>query len=557
MSDENDVELQQKNSYSVRNGLILGALTTLPLIVLFYLGEQIAGLPFVPFDIFDWMARILPGDVITLGIDGIVTVIDTFNLGSTSTTAKLIEQLMALVFYVVGGALFGAAIAWLLNRGLGHFVAGGIVGAASYLFVVLVEITLPMGDNSAAALVWTGVLIVSWGILNGYLSYRIHGFEQIGDMQGRRRVLIGTATGSLALVIAGVGLGKLVGEDESVDVAGGSLTDLELTNTPVPEQQAYPDTNEIVDPTAAAEIDIERTRDDLDPAPGTRSELTATEDFYRIDINTRSPSIDLDEWRLETAGLFDNPRSFTLNELRQFPAVTQPITLSCISNRVGGDLIGTSNWTGLRLKDLMEELGLQPSALELMVDSADGFFESVILEDMTDPRTLLVYGMNDEILTDGHGFPLRIYIPNRYGMKQPKWIKQITAVGESVMGYWVVRGWSPEAQPQIVSVIDTIAKDEPETDGLIPVGGIAWAGDRGIKNVEILIDDGDWLETDLRKPPLSQLTWVQWRYDWSPLPGKHEFKVRATDGNGDLQIEEKSGVRPDGATGFHSMDVRI
>jgi hypothetical protein len=165
--------------------------------------------------------------------------------------------------------------------------------------------------------------------------------------------------------------------------------------------------------------------------------------------------------------------------------------------------------------------------------------------------------MNGEPLPQGHGFPLRIYIPNRYGMKQPKWIKQITAVGESVLGYWVVRGWSQEARPQIVSVIDSIASDEPSADGRIPVGGIAWAGDRRIEKVELQIDDGEWMEATLRTPPLSQLTWVQWRYDWSPLSGKHEFRVRATDGDGTLQIEEKSGVRPDGATGYHSKDVRI
>ena len=125
------------------------------------------------------------------------------------------------------------------------------------------------------------------------------------------------------------------------------------------------------------------------------------------------------------------------------------------------------------------------------------------------------------------------------------------------MGYWVVRGWSQEARPQIVSVIDTIAEDDPDNEGSIPIGGIAWAGDRGIKKVEIQVDDGEWHETLLRVPPLSQLTWVQWRYDWTPEQGKHKFRVRATDGDGLLQIEEESGVRPDGATGYHSADIRI
>ncbi len=557
MSDENGVEVQENKSDSITDGLVLGAITTLPLVVLFYIGDKFAGLPFVPFDIFDWIARILPGDVITLGIDSIVSIIYIFNLGSTSANAKLIEQIMALLIFVGLGALFGGAVAWLLNRGLGFFIAGSLVGAISYLFVVMVEITLQLGDSSAAALIWTGFLIIGWGILNGYLNQRIHGFEQTRDSEGRRRVLIWTAGGSLTLMLAGLGVGKLVSDDEAVDVVSDSLTNVQSPISPITEGEAYPSIGELEDPTAGPEIDTVGTRDDVEPAPGTRPELTSNEDFYRIDINIRSPSIDQDEWSLEVGGLFDNLRSLSLTDLRSFPAVTQPITLSCISNRIGGDLIGTSNWTGLRLIDLLEELGIQREAKELVIDAVDGFYESVVLKDMMDPRTLLVYAMNGEILPKEHGFPLRIYIPNRYGMKQPKWIRQMTAVGETVLGFWVVRGWSQEARPKIVSVIDTIAKDEPGDDGRVPVGGIAWAGDRSITKVELQIDDGNWLETTLRTPTLSPLTWVQWRYDWSPLSGKHEFRVRATDGNGDLQIEEKSGVRPDGATGFHSKDVRI
>ncbi|GMQ77798.1 MAG: hypothetical protein BMS9Abin02_0287 [Anaerolineae bacterium] len=557
MSEANIEVIQKDKSYSIKNGLIIGALTTLPLIGLFYLGDQVGGLSFVPFDIFDWMARILPGNVITLGIDGIVTVIDILNLGSTSTSAKLIEQLIALFLFGAAGAVLGGATAWLLKRGLSRFKAGGLVGAIAFLFVVIVEIILPLGNSSLFALIWIGILLIGWGIVNGYLNQAINGFEQSGDKQGRRRVLIGTAGGALTLLLTGVGLGKLFGSQETANDASEILANGNPAGTPTAQAEAYPGSATLESSTNGPDILVTRTRDDVDPAPGTRSELTSNEDFYRIDINTRQPSINQEEWQLEVVGLFDKPRGLSLQELRSFPSETQPITLSCISNRVGGDLIGTSNWTGLRLMDLLEELGIQPEAKELMVDSADGFFESVIREDMMDPRTLLVYAMNGEPLPKGHGFPLRIYIPNRYGMKQPKWIKQITAVGESVLGYWVVRGWSQEARPQIVSVIDSIAADEPSANGQIPVGGIAWAGDRGIQKVELQIDDGDWMEATLRTPPLSQLTWVQWRYDWSPLSGKHEFRVRATDGDGALQIKKKSGVRPDGATGYHSKEVRI
>jgi DMSO/TMAO reductase YedYZ molybdopterin-dependent catalytic subunit len=309
--------------------------------------------------------------------------------------------------------------------------------------------------------------------------------------------------------------------------------------TPVPE------------PTAGATV-----RDRLPPAPGTRPELTANEDFYRIDINTRPVVIDGESWVLQVDGLFDSPRPLTIEDLMAYPAVTQPITLSCISNRVAGDLIGTSNWTGVRLRDVLKDLGLRPGARELYIEAADGFYESVAMEDMMDPRTLLVYAMNGETLPVEHGYPLRIYIPDRYGMKQPKWITRIEAIDEQGPGYWVERGWSEEARPHIVSVIDAVAL-ERSPDGTLAVGGIAWAGDRGIQKVELQVDGGDWVETALRTPPLSPLTWVQWRYDWPAEPGRHTLTVRATDGTGALQIEERSTPHPSGATGYHSLDVNV
>ncbi|HSG17473.1 MAG TPA: molybdopterin-dependent oxidoreductase, partial [Anaerolineae bacterium] len=218
---------------------------------------------------------------------------------------------------------------------------------------------------------------------------------------------------------------------------------------------------------------------------------------------------------------------------------------------------GTSNWTGARLRDVIESLGIQAEARALVLTAADGFHETVVVEDMLDPRTLLVYGMNGETLPVDHGFPLRIYIPDRYGMKQPKWIVGMTAVPEEDDGYWVKRGWSREARPQIVSVIDNVAVEQPSPEGLIPVGGIAWAGDRGIQKVELQIDDEPWVQASLRTPPLSPLTWVQWRYDWPAQPGRHTVRVRATDGTGAVQIEDESGVRPDGATGYHQERVSV
>ncbi len=572
---------------SLALGALLGGLTSLPLMALWYLGEQFADLAFVPFDIFDWLARTLPGDVITLGIDVIVRTIETLNLGPTSTAAKTIEQLMGLSLVLAGGVALGVVVAWLLRatswRG---WQVGTLVGLVALLPIIAIEFGLAAtGDlgvarNPALSLLWLGLTIIGWGAILGDLLERQEAPKVAREADvGRRDALVKIAGGSVAVALGAWGLGSLLGRQSQVTGAGQPLA-LE-TATPEagvptatsgpsatpPSPTATPEaratgvaerlTSEpepvspLPEPTATATI-----RDRVEPAPGTRLELTPNEDFYRIDISTRPAVIDGEAWVLEVGGLFDNPRPLTLEDLMAYPAVTQAITLSCISNRVGGDLIGTSNWTGARLRDVLKDLGLRPEAKELFIEGADGFFESVVMEDIMDPRTLLVYGMNGETLPVRNGFPLRIYIPNRYGMKQPKWITRIEAIDDKATGYWVQRGWSYEARPQIVSVIDTVAVDQA-LDGRVPIGGIAWAGDRGIQKVEVQVDDGEWQEATLRTPSLSPLTWVQWRYDWPLVSGSHRFRVRATDGTGALQDEEVRGVRPDGATGYHDTTVNI
>jgi DMSO/TMAO reductase YedYZ molybdopterin-dependent catalytic subunit len=553
---------------------------------LWYLGEQLAGLPFVPFDIFDWLARILPGDVITLGIDTIVRTIDALNLGSTSTAAKAIEQLQGIALVLGGGVILGIVAAWLLMRVTSWrgWQVGALLGLAALVPIIVIEFDLGVLGDPALATLWLALTIIGWAAILASLLDAQEAVQVSEETNaGRRAALAKIAGGSLALALGAWGVGRLLSSQAQPTGAGQPLANLitatqEATKTPAPEATKLP----AVDPSATATTSPAATtsaqtptsspptatptmpsptatatmRDRVQPASGTRLELTPNEDFYRIDINTRPVIIDGESWALEVDGLFDNARPLTLEDLMAYAPVTQAITLSCISNRVGGDLIGTSNWTGARLRDVLKDLGLRPEAKELFVEGADGFHESVAMEDLMDPRTLLVYGMNGETLPVTHGFPLRIYIPNRYGMKQPKWITRIEAIDEEGPGYWVARGWSAEARPQIVSVIDTVAVEEA-VDGAISLGGIAWAGDRGIQKVEVQVDDGEWLEATLRTPPLSSLTWVQWRYDWPMVSGPHRFRVRATDGTGELQIEEVQGVRPNGATGYHEELIDI
>jgi hypothetical protein len=284
--------------------------------------------------------------------------------------------------------------------------------------------------------------------------------------------------------------------------------------------------------------------------PGTRPEFTPLEKHYRIDTDTRAPVVDERRWRLKVGGLVESPQELTLDELRRYEPMHQFVTLACISNPVGGDLISTTRWTGVSLQRLLPRLAVKPSATHLKIMSTDGFSEVIALDIVkTDPRVMLAHAWDGVPLPVEHGFPLRIYIPNVYGMKQPKWIQAIDAIDRWEPGFWVARGWDQEGRMKATSVIDTIAVSARMTDvngrRLVQLGGVAHAGARGISRIEVRVDDGEWREAQLRDP-LSETTWVVWRADLSLQQGEHTFGVRCYDGNGAPQ-----------AAGFHSKGGRV
>ncbi len=540
-------------------GVILGALNGLPFIALDYLGRQWAGLPFVPFDVFDWLARILPGRILGVGIDAMVRVITVLGVGPIDSAAKRIEQLLGVAVVVAGAGLLGGVIVLLMRRtGWRGELVGALTGTAAFLAVSVIDMELraPIAVHPALGLLWLVLVIVGWGAsLGTWLGSRE--LKEIGGeltdavRRDRRDFVLKIAGACLGSALAAWGLARLV---KVGPPAAGARRTLPPLRGAAPEPGAGEAGAAQGGPAATIEpADMRRA---VAPAPGTRPEVTPSSAFYRIDIDTLPPVIEEDSWSLQVSGLFERPRRLTLSDLLAFPAVTQPVTLSCISNPVGGDLIGTSNWTGVPLRVVLGALGLRSEVQSLSIKAADGFYEIVARDDMLDPRTLLVYGMNGKTLAVEHGFPLRIYIPNRYGMRQPKWIVSMEALGHSALGYWEDRGWSREARPHIVSVIDTVAMDHVQ-GGKVPIGGMAWAGDRGIQKVEIRVDSGPWAGAALRTPPLGPLTWVLWRYDWPLVRGRHVFRVRATDGTGTLQSAAEKGAYPDGATGYHSVTVTI
>jgi DMSO/TMAO reductase YedYZ molybdopterin-dependent catalytic subunit len=524
----------------------LGVLTGAAVVAVNYLGLQWLKLPFIPFDSFDWMTRVLPGALITTVIHTMVSIIRGLNLGSTDTTAKLIEQTIAISQFIVGGGVLGVALAYALRRSPERraifSLAGGAVVA---LMSIGVEAALGMPPVGwPITVLWFAALSLAWSYTLTWLligAGRAHD-EAIEIGMVDRRQFLYVLGASLGIGLGSYALASIRSQASPTASSGGATLDVGGGETSGPA--ASP-------PESALEARIQ-------PAPGTRSEITTNADFYRIDINTLPPALDGSAWELKLDGLVVQPATYKIEDLVNRPSVSQMVTMQCISNPVGGDLTSTARWTGVPLKNLLAEVGLREGAQAIYMEAADGFYETISVEEAMDERVLMVYAMGGVPLPVEHGFPLRIYIPGHYGMKQPKWITHMEVIDNAGRGYWVERGWSQTAVPKTTSVIDTVAVDQPDPDtGMVPVGGIAWSGTRGISKVELSVDDGPWMDTQLRLPALSPLTWIQWRYDWDQTPGTHEFKVRAYDGNGDLQVAQPGDPYPDGATGINTMRVRI
>jgi DMSO/TMAO reductase YedYZ molybdopterin-dependent catalytic subunit len=282
-------------------------------------------------------------------------------------------------------------------------------------------------------------------------------------------------------------------------------------------------------------------------------EITPAQDFYEVSKNAFDPEVDASRWKLEIGGLVENPFSLTDAEIRMLPSVEQYATLACISNEVGGDLIGNALWRGVRLKDLLERAALKEGTVDIALKASDDYTDSIPLDRAMNESTILVYEMNGEPLAPAHGFPLRLIVPGIYGMKNVKWITRIEAVNYDLKGYWQRRGWNDRAEYKTMSRIDA---PDSAVSGDTTIAGIAFAGDRGISKVEVSTDGGkSWEEAEI-KPPLSPITWALWHKRWAPgNPGKHKIVVRATDGSGTTQTAQYAPPAPDGSSGYHSKII--
>ena len=489
-----------------------GVLLTAPLIALWSAGWKAFDLPFPPFDLFDWIARVLPGPVVTWVIDSMVAGFAMLRVNPASG-AKLIEQALAVgLAFAAGTATSAIVFALLAVSGEPASLFGSILGAVLGGLVLVMEQALNRltSPGEVQSVLWLLSTSLAWGVLVGLVYDHTNAAAQ--PQADRRRFLMHVGNAAAATTLVGAGWSVLADRlgEEGPDVRWSSTNPLPNAGTRVV------------------------------PVSGTRHELTALEDHYRVDVNTRAPALSRQRWRLRVTGLAGQPLNLALEELRRMEPLHQFVTLSCISNPPGGDLISTTRWTGVSLQRLLSRLRPPRTVTHIKVTSADGFFEVVSMADiMADARIMLTYAWDGALLPVEHGRPLRLYVPDRYGMKQPKWIVSLDGLDHWEAGYWVSRGWDREGHVKATTAVDVVAVDRPVTDAggrrLVPVGGIAYAGARGVSRVEVQVDRGEWHAAELREP-LSETSWVLWRVDVPIPPGEHTVSARCYERDGTPQI---------------------
>jgi DMSO/TMAO reductase YedYZ molybdopterin-dependent catalytic subunit len=293
-------------------------------------------------------------------------------------------------------------------------------------------------------------------------------------------------------------------------------------------------------------------------AAGVSPFVTPNADFYRIDTALTVPRVSIESWELTVTGTVARPLTLSYADLVAREIVEADITLTCVSNEVGGKLIGNARWLGVRLDDLLDEGGIAPAADQIVGRSVDGYTCGFPVAALDGRHALVAIGMNGEPLPLEHGYPARLIVPGLYGyVSATKWLTEIELTTfDAFDQYWVRRGWVEDAPIKLQSRIDTPKGLAKVPAGTVAIAGVAWAQTRGIERVEVRIDDGDWTQARLAAEQSAD-TWRQWSLAWDAQPGRHTIRVRATETGGAIQTDARSEPFPSGATGQHQIVVIV
>ncbi len=476
-------------------GFIWGALAGLALVALMYLAGTFLGLRPLPQALSGPVLAIMPGFVFGFLID------------TLQHAGKVVEEFGLILAMVVGLGVLGAA--WAVASGRWRLAQSALV-FAGLGWLVVTAVLLPisgvgflgLNDGPTTPLVW-GLLFAIYGVI-----LQMGSASLLPDQAdpGRRRTL-----GAVPLAIGAVSLGVLA---------------LRLA----------PDWyRAIFNPPEAG-------------LSGFSPEITPVANFYVVSKNFSDPVVDSQGWSLSVGGAVDKPLKLSLPDLRALPSSTEYVTMECISNNVGGELMSTGAFTGVRLRDLLAMASPRTNGTWAAFKARDGYAESLPMSLVQGaPELLVAYDLDGAPLPEAHGFPARILLPGHYGMKGPKWLDSIELVDHESGGYWEAQGW--DHLPRDGAIIKL---------GAISLSGVAFSGTRGINKVEYSTDGGrSWSAADF-KPPLSPLTWVLWSTVWTPgREGAYRLRVRATDKSGVTQDSKATASYPTGASGYHAIDINV
>jgi DMSO/TMAO reductase YedYZ molybdopterin-dependent catalytic subunit len=463
-----------------------------------------------------------------------------WSIRTFGTTQKAVLVTGIVVVSLMLGAGFGLAARSRFVRGAAGFAAFGLLGgyaAARGTLTADVWGWLAAFVSAAAGVAALGLLVrprtraapppADASATEG---------EPVTPMD-RRRFLV--ASGAIAaLGVAGGGLGRMLRQARSVEGARQRLAARLGSGPP-----ALPADVEILD----GEVE------------GISPIVTPNADFYRIDTRILAPQVEPDGWSLRITGMVERQVELSFGDLLAMNRIEEFITLSCVSNEVGGDLVGNALWSGVALTDLLDLAGARSDATQIVGRSVDGWTAGFPTAVATDGRPAMVaVTMNGEPLPVEHGFPARLIVPGLYGyVSATKWLTEIElTTWDAFDGYWIPRGWAKEGPIKTQSRIDVPRPGATLATGPTPIAGVAWAPVRGIDRVEVRVDEGPW-ESARLSDALSEHTWVQWAHTWDATPGAHRLQVRATDGDGHTQTAELAPPAPSGATGYHTVRVEV